>query len=174
MSSADTMFNAIASVVTADLARLLDDPDQRTLWLGGRGLTVAVALAAIFIGAQGYSVLQLFLTADLLAAGVFVPFLAGLYTERLTGPGALVSGIAGLLVGFAYFPSLRGLVAAVPGVGSMLPAPSFLIAFAGATLVSAALTVVATLLGGADADLESLGREVRALDDPVADGGSEQ
>jgi SSS family solute:Na+ symporter len=174
MSSADTMVNALASVVTADLARLLNDPDQRTLWLGGRGLTVAVALAAMFIGAQGYSVLQLFLTADLLAAGVFVPFLAGLYTERLTGPGALVSGIAGLLVGFTYFPSLRGLIAAIPGVGSMLPAPSFLIAFAGATLVSAALTVVATLLGGADADLESLGREVRALDDPVADGGSEQ
>ncbi|WP_367176531.1 sodium:solute symporter family transporter [Haloarcula rubripromontorii] len=174
MSSADTMFNAIASVVTADLARLLDDPDQRTLWLGGRGLTVAVALAAMFIGAQGYSVLQLFLTADLLAAGVFVPFLAGLYTERLTGPGAMVSGIAGLLVGFAYFPSLRGLVATVPGVGSMLPAPSFLIAFAGATLVSATLTVAATLLGGADADLDDLGREVRALDDPVADGGSER
>jgi len=174
MSSADTMFNAIASVVTADLARLLDDPDQRTLWLGGRGLTVAVALAAMFIGAQGYSVLQLFLTADLLAAGVFVPFLAGLYTERLSGPGAVVSGIAGLLVGFTYFPSLRGLVAAVPGVGSMLPAPSFLIAFAGATLVSAALTVAATLLGGADANLDTLGREVRALDDPMADGGSEQ
>ena len=174
MSSADTMFNAIASVVTADLARLLDDPDQRTLWLGGRGLTVAVALAAMFIGAQGYSVLQLFLTADLLAAGVFVPFLAGLYTERLTGPGAVVSGIAGLLVGFAYFPSLRGLVAAVPGVGSLLPTPSFLLAFAGATLVSAALTVAATVLGGADADLDSLGREVRALDDPVADGGEEQ
>ena len=174
MSSADTMFNAIASVVTADLARLLDDPDQRTLWLGGRGLTVAVALGAIFIGAQGYSVLQLFLTADLLAAGVFVPFLAGLYTERLTGPGAMVSGIAGLLVGFAYFPSLRGLVATIPGVGSALPAPSFLVAFAGATLVSAALTVIATLLGGADADLDALGREVRALDDPVADGGTEQ
>jgi Na+/proline symporter len=174
MSSADTMFNAIASVVTADLARLLDDPDQRTLWLGGRGLTVAVALAAMFIGAQGYSVLQLFLTADLLAAGVFVPFLAGLYTERLTGPGALVSGIAGLLVGFIYFPSLRGLVAAVPGVGGLLPAPSFLIAFAGATLVSAVLTVAATVLGGADADLDALGREVRALDEPVADGGSEQ
>jgi Na+/proline symporter len=174
MSSADTMCNAIASVVTADLARLLDDPDQRTLWLGGRGLTVAVALAAMFIGAQGYSVLQLFLTADLLAAAVFTPFLAGLYTERLTGPGAMVSGVAGLLVGFTYFPSLRGIVAAVPVVGNALPAPSFLMAFAGATLVSAALTAAATLLGGADADLDDLGHEVRALDDPVADGGTER
>jgi len=174
MSSADTMFNAIASVVTADLARVLDAPDERTLWLGGRGLTVAVALGAIFIGAQGYSVLQLFLTADLLAAGVFVPFLAGLYTERLTGPGAIVSGLAGLAVGFAYFPTLRGLVAAIPGLGSALPTPSFLVAFAGATLVSAALTAAATALGDADADLETLGRDVRSLDDPVADGGSER
>ena len=172
MSSADTMFNAIASVVTADLARLVD-ADQRTLWLGGRGLTVAVAVGAIIVGAQGYSVLELFLTADLLAAAVFVPFLAGLYTERLSGVGAVAASLTGIAVGVAYFPLLRAPVAAVPGLGGVLPEPSFLAAFVGATAVSAAVTLAAAALSDADADLDSVDRRIRSLDDPVADGGTE-
>lgn len=170
MSSADTMFNAIASVVTADLARILDRPNQRTLWLGGRGLTVAVAVGAIAIGSQGYSVLELFLTADLLAAAVFVPFLAGLYTERLSGPGAIASSLTGMAVGFAYFPLLRGLLSTV-GVGALLPTPSFTIAFLGATVVSGVTTMCGTLAGTGDVDLTTLDREIRALDEPVTDGG---
>ena len=172
MSSADTMFNAIASVVTADLARLVD-ADQRTLWLGGRGLTVAVAVGAILIGAQGYSVLRLFLTADLLAAAVFFPFIAGLYTERLSGPGAVLAGLSGVAVGVAHFPMLRGPLAAVPGLGAALPEPSFLVAFAGAMGASVAVTLAATALSDAGADLDAIDGRIRALDDPVADGGIE-
>ena len=171
MSSADTMFNAIASVVTADLARLLDEPEQRTLWVGGRVLTGAVAVGAIVIGAQGYSVLELFLTADLLAAAVFVPFLAGLYTERLSGGGALTASLAGMAVGFAYFPFLRAPLATVPGLDGLLPEPSFLVAFVGATVVSAAFTVIGIIFGNAEVDLGTLDRDIRALGEPVAAGG---
>lgn len=174
MSSADTMFSAIASVVTADLSRVLDDPDQRTLWLGARALTVAVALGAIVIGAQGYSVLELFLTADLLAAAVFVPFLAGLYTDRLAGAAAMVASVAGIATGVAFFPLLRAPLAAVPGLAGVVPTPSLLWAFVGATAVAAAGTVLGTALGGAEVDLATLDRDVRALDDPMADGGTER
>jgi SSS family solute:Na+ symporter len=173
MSSADTMVNAIASVVTADLARLLDEPDQRTLWLGSRGLTVAVALGAIAIGSQGYSVLELFLTADLLAAAVFVPFIAGLYTRDLSGVGAVAASVTGLVVGIAFFPLLRGPTAFVPGLAESLPAPSFLFAFVGATGVAAVGTVVGTLVGSAGVDLDALDRRIRTLDEPLADGGVE-
>jgi Na+/proline symporter len=173
MSSADTMFNAIASVVTADLARLLDRPDQRRLWTVGRGLTVVVAAGAVAVGAQGYSVLELFLTADLLAVAVFVPFLAGLYTSRLSGGGALAASVCGLAVGVARFPPLRGPLTALPGA-SALPAPSFLASFVGAAAVAAVLTFVATAVGDAGADLETLDRDVRRLDDPVADGGERE
>ncbi len=172
MSSADTMFNAIASVVTADLARLLDEPEQRTLWIGGRVLTVAVAIGAIVIGAQGYSVVELFLTADLLAAAVFVPFLAGLYTERLSGRGTITASLAGMAVGIAYFPFLRAPLATVPGVTELLPEPSFLVAFVGATVVSVVVTVIGTIVGNAEVDLGTLDRDIRGLDEQVTDGGT--
>ena len=66
VSSADTLFNAIASVVTVDLPRVTDLSDEG-LTTAARAVTVVVAAAATVVGAQGYSVLTLFLLADLLA-----------------------------------------------------------------------------------------------------------
>jgi Na+/proline symporter len=170
MSTADTLFNAIASVVTADLPELLDDPDDSTLRLGARLLTAAVALGATVVGAQGYSVLQVFLTADLLAAATFLPLLYGLFSARPTGPGMLVASVSGLAVGLIFFPTLRGAVAAVPGIAGVLPAPDFLFAFASAALVSGGLALLSARLTDARFDLDDLGREVRRLDDS-ADAG---
>ena len=172
MSSADTMLNAISSLITVDLARIIDVDDDRSLRLTGRGLTGLVALGAVIIGAQQYSVLQLFLTADLLAAAVFVPLIWGLFSGQLTEGGALVASLAGLIVGVAYFPMLRGLVAQVPGVGGLLPEPAFLPAFLGATLVSAAVTALASAVGNEAFAFESLTTEIQSFDapgDPAAD-----
>ena len=169
MSSADTMLNAISSLVTVDIARLVAVDDERSLRLTGRGLTVLVAIGAIVIGAQGYSVLQLFLTADLLAAAVFVPLIWGLYTPRLTEAGALLSSLAGLVVGVAYFPMLRDIVSLVPGIGPLLPEPAFLPAFLGATAVSVVTTTVAVAVGSADFEFDSLTTRIRSFDEPTVD-----
>jgi Na+/proline symporter len=176
MSTADTLFNAIASVVTADLPRLLADPDRGTLRTAARGLTVAVALGAILIGAQGYSVLELFFTADLLATATFVPLLHGLYSERPTGASALVASIAGLAVGLVFFPTLRPTLSALPVVGGLLPASRFLFAFGGAAVVAGTLSVLGGAVSGGEFDLGSLATEVRRLEDPATepDGGTER
>jgi Na+/proline symporter len=171
-STADTLFNAMASVVTADLPRLLDAPTDRTLTLGARVLTVVAALAAIYVSLRARSVLRLFLLADLLGVAVMVPLLYGLYSERASGGGVLLSSVAGLAVGLAFFPNplVRSALAGVPGLGPALPAPDFLYAFVGAAAVSAALTVLTARVSDAGFDLERLSREIRRLDEP-ADGG---
>jgi solute:Na+ symporter, SSS family len=169
MSTADTMFNALASIVTADLPRLLDDPNERTLARSARALTIVVAIAAVWIGAQGYSVLTLFLTADLLAAATFIPFLYGLYSGGLTETGALVSSVLGLAVGVAFFPILQGVLLAVPGLPAILPAPSFLRSFLGAIVVSGGLTVVASRATSTHFDLDTLQWEICSLDDSAPD-----
>ena len=173
MSSADTMLNAISSLITVDLARIIDVEDDRSLRLTGRGLTALVALGAVIIGAQQYSVLRLFLTADLLAAAVFVPLIWGLFSRDLTETGALVASLAGLVVGFAYFPMLRGLVATIPGIAGVLPEPAFLPAFLGATAVSTAVTAIASVLGGDGFAFESLTTEIRSFDPPGAEAATE-
>jgi Na+/proline symporter len=166
VSSADTLFNAIASVVTVDLPRAVDLSDDR-LTTAARAVTVVVAVAATVVGAQGYSVLTLFLLADLLAAATFLPLLYGLYSPRAWSGGVTAASVAGLLVGLAFFPPARGVLPL-----SALPAASFLFAFVGAAAVSAGLAVLTARLGNRRYDLDRLDRDVRRLDDdPVADGG---
>ncbi|MEA5386543.1 sodium:proline symporter [Haloarculaceae archaeon H-GB11] len=171
MSTADTLFNAIASVVTADLPRLLDDPDDGTLSFAARSLTVVVAVAATVVGAQGYSVLQLFFVADLLATATFVPLLYGLYSPEPTGRDVFAASLLGLAVGTAYFPTLRGILAGIPGLVDLLPMPTFFMTFVSAFVVSTVCTVVFAQLSPSRFDLDRLRTDVRKLDEPMADGG---
>lgn len=159
MSSADTLFNALSSVVTVDLPRVLDLDDD-TLTTSARVLTVVVALASIVIGAQGYSVLTLFFVADLLAVATFIPLLAGLYARRLSGQGALLASLTGLLIGVLFFPPARPLLSAIPS----LPAASYFRAFLGAAFVSGAITGLAAVVGQARIDFEQLDQTITRLD----------
>jgi SSS family solute:Na+ symporter len=177
MSTADTLFNALSSLVTADLSRLLDEPDDRTLRLGARLLTVVVAVAAVAVSLRARSVLQLFFLADLLGAAVAFPLVYGLFSGRLSGAGALASSLAGLAVGSAYFPFPFGLHSTLDSLlGGILPAPdpTFLLPFAGAFLVSTGLALLAARLTRAEFDLDRLSRDIGRLDDyePAADGGT--
>jgi len=172
MSSVDSLFSALASLVTADLPRILDDPTDRTLRLGARGFTVLVAVGAVFVSLYARSVLRLFFLADLLGAAVAFPLVYGLYSRRLTGAGALASSVVGLAVGLAFFPDFRGVITAVPTVGDLLPAadPLYLSSFAGAFLVSTGLTLVVARLSSTECDLEALSGDVAGLDG-AADAG---
>jgi SSS family solute:Na+ symporter len=171
-SSADTLFNAIASLVTTDLPRILDNPSQRTLTAGARLLTVVVAVCAVWVAVRAQSVLALFLTADLLAAATFIPLLSGLYTGRVTGTGAFGASLLGLAVGVVVFPGLRAPLVTI-GLGPILPAPSYFRAFLGAVVVSSGLTAFAASTGR-EFDLDSLSRAVDRLDEPgpETDGGT--
>jgi SSS family solute:Na+ symporter len=164
VSSADTLFNAIASVVTADLPRLLDISGDR-LTATARAVTVVVAAAATVVGAQGYSVLTLFLLADLLAAATFIPLLHGLFSRRATSVGALTASLVALLVGLAFFPPAR---AVLPPVG--LPAATYFRSFIGAAAVATVLTAAAARVGDGRFDLDRLDRAIRSLDEETADG----
>ncbi|ACV10872.1 Na+/solute symporter [Halorhabdus utahensis DSM 12940] len=166
MSSVDTLFNALSSLVTADLPRLIDDPDDRTLALGARAFTVVIAVAAIYVSLRARSVIRLFFLADLLGAAVAFPLLYGLYSRRLTGTGALLSSLAGLAFGLAYFPDLREYITAIPIVGGHLPAPDglYLTSFAGAFILSTLLALVAAQLSTPTVDHDALSHRIRRLD----------
>ncbi|MFC7203293.1 sodium:proline symporter [Haloferax namakaokahaiae] len=165
MSSVDTLFTALSSLVTVDLARVTDQGD-RSLLFGARLLTVVVALGAIYVSLSAQSVLRLFFLADLLGAAVAFPLVYGLYSVHLTGTGALLSSLGGLGVGLAYFPDFRPVLTSIPVVGDLLPAadPLYLASFGGAFLVSMGLAVVAARLSSTEFELDRLSSEIRRLD----------
>ena len=171
MSSVDTLFNGLSSLVTVDVARLRPTASNRRLALGARAFTVLVALAAVYVSLRARSVLRLFFLADLLGAAVGFPLVYGLFSRSLTGRGALASSVAGLAVGLAYFPDLRGYITAVPVVGDALPAadPLYLTGFGGAFVVSTALALVAARVSDATVDLDAVADSVTRLDDDATD-----
>lgn len=87
-SSVDTLENALGSLVVAERPSLS--------LRGAQAVTISLVVPAAFIAFQGYSVLRLFLIADLLCAATVGPVLMGLWS-RATGPAAIAGSSAGLI-----------------------------------------------------------------------------
>ncbi|MGH3666191.1 MAG: sodium:solute symporter family transporter, partial [Egibacteraceae bacterium] len=87
-ASVDTLESGLASLVTAE---------RPTMTLAqARAVTVLLMVPAVAVALRGYSVLQLFLIADLLCAATVVPALLSLWS-RATPAGALAGSVAGLV-----------------------------------------------------------------------------
>ncbi len=104
MSSIDTMLNGLVSLFTVDLVRLRPRMQQKRLLRLARWCTVLLAGLAILIATQGYSVLYLFLVADLVCAAAVFPTYYGLFSQRFSGRAALIASIVGIVAGAIYFP----------------------------------------------------------------------
>jgi Na+/proline symporter len=154
MSSADTVLNALASLVAVDLRQLRPSMSSSTLLRVARWTTAALAVPVFVIASQGLSVLYLFLVADLVCAAAVVPVFGGLLSDRLTNRAALWGLTAGLAAGAWLFPA--------PGAAT----PSLLPAFAAALLVPALVALPITLLSSESAfDRATLQQSVTPLDD---------
>ena len=168
MSTLDTLMNGLASGLAADLAGM--GVSRSTLMLQARAVTAVLAIPAIIVAAQGFSVLYVFLVADLLGAAIAVPMLAGLYSARMPGWAVLLAGGAGIIVGALFYPQpdlVSPMILAAPNGEQMFW--SFLLALA----VSSAITAGVVLLGrlpaaGREYDFARLQSEVRLIDEPAA------
>ncbi len=87
-SSVDTLQNAVASVVVTSRPGMS--------LTTARWVTVALMVPVVLVALQGFSVLRLFLIADLLCATAVVPVLLGLW-QRMTPPAALAGAVAGVV-----------------------------------------------------------------------------
>lgn len=104
MSSIDTMLNGLVSLFTVDLVRLRPQMEQKRLLTIARLGTVVLAGLAMLVATQGYSVLYLFLVADLVCAAAVFPTYYGLFSQRFSGTAALITSIVGIVAGAIYFP----------------------------------------------------------------------
>jgi Na+/proline symporter len=104
MSSMDTLLSALVSLFAVDASRLRPGLSDTRLLAISRWLTFVPALLAGLIALQGYSVLYLFLLADLICVAAAVPTFYGLFEARLSGRVALIASLLGLVAGGFLFP----------------------------------------------------------------------
>jgi SSS family solute:Na+ symporter len=151
MSSVDTLLSALASLFTVDAARLRPGLSGSRLLSVSRWLTLVPALLAGLIALQGYSVLYLFLLADLICVAAAVPTFYGMFEPRLSGGAATIAALLGLIAGALLFP------------GPSFASGNLFLSFA---LAAAVPALVCALLGrrGEMFALESMERRVGSLD----------
>jgi len=134
MSSLDTLLNGITALFTTDLLNLSSNPNQ--VLLASRALTVAVGIPAVFIAAQGYSVLYQFFVADLICAALLFPIIFSFYSRYQSVANAFFSSAVGIAAGLLFFPK--------PDFSPLFPLPGggdLLNSFAAALVVSTVLTL---------------------------------
>lgn len=134
MSSADTVISGISSIIAVDMRRLLPNAGEAVLMGLSRWLIFLLAIPVMIVAAQGYSVLYLFLLADLFCSAATFPVFFGLFSRRYDGRIAAISTACGLIAGIALFPG--------PGDRPVYLLESFLLAALVPVAVSALLMLI--------------------------------
>ena len=66
---------------------------------------VILSIISLFIASKGYSILYLFLLADLLCCAAVFTIFYGFYQNKLKEKNAMISIFSGLFLGLLLFPS---------------------------------------------------------------------
>jgi len=123
ISTVDTLVNAISSLIVVD-GKATFNFNKKTNYLKlSKYFIVILAIFAFVIASKGFSVLYLFLLADLFCCAFVMTVFYSFYNKKLNAKTAYISIIVGLIGGFLLFP--------VPDfsksllVGIMLPSELF-------------------------------------------------
>ncbi len=105
MSSVDTAISAVSSIIVVDVKRIVPSMSNSGLLKLSRILLFATSIPVLIVASQGYSVLYLFLLADLLCSAAAFPVFFGMFSRRYSGLAAFISTVLGLLSGLWFFPT---------------------------------------------------------------------
>ena len=103
VSSIDTLINAISSLIVVDGNKIINfKGDYLKL---SKQIIIFLSLIAFLVSSMGFSILYLFLLADLFCCAAVLSIFYSFYTKSLNEKNILVSIIIGLAGGLLLFPS---------------------------------------------------------------------
>ena len=105
ISTVDTLVNAISSLIVVDgraTFKLTNDTDYLKL---SKYFIIFLSIVALIIASKGYSVLYLFLLADLFCCAFVLTVFYSFYNKKLNEKTAYIAIIVGLIGGFLLFPA---------------------------------------------------------------------
>jgi Na+/proline symporter len=104
ISTVDTLVNAISSLIVVD-GKATFNLSKKTNYLTlSKYFIVALSIVVFAIASKGFSVLYLFLLADLFCCAFVLTVFYSFYNKRLNEKTAYTSIIIGLIGGFLLFP----------------------------------------------------------------------
>ncbi len=105
LSTIDTLINAISSLIIIDGKKINKFLSGREIKNNCNKLIILLCTIVFIFSSKGYSILYLFLFADLLCCAAVVTVFYGFFEKKINTRLSLISIILGLSSGLLFFPS---------------------------------------------------------------------
>ncbi len=103
ISSIDTLINAISSLIVVDGNKVIKFKGN---YLNlSKQIIILLSLITFFLASQGFSILYLFLLADLFCCAAVLTVFYSFYSKSLNEKNSYISIIIGLVAGILLFPN---------------------------------------------------------------------
>tara|TARA_B100001175_G_scaffold106796_1_gene90762 strand:+ start:200 stop:1651 length:1452 start_codon:yes stop_codon:yes gene_type:complete len=105
LSTIDTLINAISSLIIVNGQQINKSLKGTDIKKKANLIILLLSIIVFILASRGYSILYLFLLADLLCCAAVVTIFYGFFNKKINSNLALLSIISGLLFGLLFFPS---------------------------------------------------------------------
>jgi len=105
ISTVDTLVNAISSLVVVEGRYFFADYRNKNFLKLSKIFLIILSIFSFIIASKGFSILYLFLLADLFCCAAVITVFSGLYKKKVREKNAFISILIGLLLGLLLFPS---------------------------------------------------------------------
>jgi Na+/proline symporter len=105
ISTVDTLINAISSLVIVDSKKTFGLSNKTDYLKLSKNFITILSFVAFVVASKGFSVLYLFLLADLFCCAFVLTVFYSFYEKKLNEKTAYISIIIGLIGGLLLFPS---------------------------------------------------------------------
>ena len=105
LSTIDTLINAISSLIIINGDQINKSLKGKEIKKKTNKIIFLLSIVVFIFASKGYSILYLFLLADLLCSAAVVTIFYGFFNRKINSNLAFLSIICGLLFGLLFFPS---------------------------------------------------------------------
>jgi len=149
ISTIDTLVNAISSLVIVDMKATFNVTNEQDYLKISKYFIIILSIISFLIASKGFSVLYLFLLADLLCCAFVVTVFYSFYNKLLNEKTAYFSILIGLTLGLLLFPSpdfskslLVGIIIPIKLFPTFISQSLLFLSFLIATLVPAIVIII--------------------------------
>lgn len=106
LSTIDTLINAISSLIIVNGDQINKSLSGKEIKSKTNLIILILSILVFILASKGYSILYLFLLADLLCCAAVITIFYGFFNKKINHKLAASSIFCGLIFGFLFFPSM--------------------------------------------------------------------
>ena len=106
LSTIDTLINAISSLLIVNGEQINKNLSGKEVKDKSNLIILLLSILVFVLASKGYSILYLFLLADLLCCAAVITIFYGFFNKKINSKLAVLSIFSGLIFGLLFFPSM--------------------------------------------------------------------